>query len=97
MASSTKGSRWVSKVTTDSTHPPTGLFSKSPETIARQLASRKVSPKGPASGMRMLTYYINRAGKGLSASRRRALERAKVLLSARIHGSSTARRSHARP
>jgi hypothetical protein len=30
--------------------------------------------------MRMLTYFINRAGKGLSASRRRTLEHAKKLL-----------------
>jgi tRNA(adenine34) deaminase len=35
--------------------------------------------------MRMLTFFINRAGKGLSAARRRELERAKRLLSARIH------------
>jgi len=102
MASAKKKSRWVSKVTTDSTHPPKGLFTQSPETIARQLASRKVSPKGPASGMRMLTYYINRAGKGLTASRRKALEQAKTLLSARIHGSKSTRsraasRAHARP
>jgi len=34
--------------------------------------------------MRMLTYFINRGGKGLSASRRRELERAKKLLSARV-------------
>jgi Protein of unknown function (DUF3175) len=45
------------------------LFTKSPETIARELASEKVSPKGPGSGMRMLTYFINRAGKGLSPTR----------------------------
>jgi Protein of unknown function (DUF3175) len=32
----------------------------------------------------MLTYFINRAGKGLSASRRRTLERAKGLLHERI-------------
>jgi hypothetical protein len=56
MAASQKGSRWVSKVKTDSTHPSKGLFTKSPETIARELASKKVSPKGPGSGMRMLTY-----------------------------------------
>ena len=62
--------RWVKNVTTDSTHPPEGLFTKSPEEIARSLASKKVSPKGPASGMRMLTYFANRAGKGLSATRR---------------------------
>ncbi len=34
--------------------------------------------------MRMLTYFINRGGKGLSASRRRELEKAKELLSKRI-------------
>jgi Protein of unknown function (DUF3175) len=34
--------------------------------------------------MRMLTYFINRGGKGLSAARRRELERAKKLLRARL-------------
>lgn len=75
---------WVSRVNTDSTHPPKGLFNKNAATIARTLASKKVSPKGPGSGMRMLTYYINRAGRGLSENRRAELERAKRLLSARI-------------
>src|ERR1700745_2637697 len=79
-----KGHRWVAQVKTDSTHPPAGLFTKDPATIARVLASRKVSPKGPGSGMRMLTYFINRAGKGLSATRRAKLERAKKLLSEKI-------------
>ena len=76
--------RWVKTVTTDSTHPPKDLFTQSAPAIARSLASKKVSPKGPASGMRMLTYFINRAGKGLSAARRRELERAKKLLHERI-------------
>ena len=76
--------RWVARVTTESTYPPEGLFTKDPETIARQLASKRVSPKGPGSGMRMLTYFINRAGKGLSASRRARLERAKKLLAKRV-------------
>lgn len=84
--------RWVAKVTTDSTHPPPGLFTKSAATIARVLASRKVSPKGPQSGMRMLTYFINRGGRGLSASRRAELERAKSLLSKRIRDSRPARK-----
>ena len=61
--------RWSASVNTDSTHPPEGLFNKSAPVIARTLASKKVSPKGPGSGMRMLTFYINRAGKNLSASR----------------------------
>jgi hypothetical protein len=76
--------RWVAGVTTDSTHPSKGLFTRSATVIARQLASKKVSPKGPASGMRMLNYYINRAGKNLSAKRRAELEKAKKLLSRRM-------------
>lgn len=79
-----KKKRWVAKVKTDSTHPPEGLFTKSASTIARTLASKKVSPKGPISGLRMLTYFINRAGRGISARRRSELERAKTLLSAKI-------------
>ncbi|HEY1501779.1 MAG TPA: DUF3175 domain-containing protein [Acidobacteriaceae bacterium] len=83
-AKKSTGKRWVKTVTTDSTHPPRDLFTKSAAAIARSLASKKVSPKGPASGMRMLTYFINRAGKGLSATRRKELERAKKLLHERI-------------
>lgn len=81
-----KGRRWVARVTTDSTHPPAGLFTKSAAMIARTLASKRVSPKGPSSGMRMLTYFINRGGRNLSSSRRAELEKAKNLLSQRIHG-----------
>jgi hypothetical protein len=76
--------KWVRNVKTDSTHPPEGLFKKSSETIARTLASKKVSPKGPGSGMRMLTYFINRAGKGLSAEDKNRLRKAKELLSKRV-------------
>lgn len=76
--------KWVASVTTDSTHPPPGLFTKSASTIARTLGSKKVSPKGPGSGMRMLTYFINRAGRGLSARRRAELDKAKSLLSKRV-------------
>ena len=76
--------KWSAEVDTDSTHPDEGLFNQSAPAIAKALASEKVSPKGPASGMRMLTYFINRAGKGLTASRKQELERAKKLLHARI-------------
>jgi hypothetical protein len=82
--SGTQTKKWVKNVQTDATHPPEGLFTQSAETIARTLASKKVSPKGPGSGMRMLTYFLNRGGKGLSASRRAELERAKKLLSQRV-------------
>lgn len=87
--------RWVARVNTDSTHPPAGLFTQKASAIARALASKKVSPKGPASGMRMLTYFINRAGRGLSASRRAELEKAKSQLSARIHQGKTKSRRNA--
>jgi len=79
-----KPRRWSASVTTDSTHPPKGLFNKSAALIARTLASKKVSPKGPGSGMRMLTFYINRAGANLSATRRAELNKAKHLLSERV-------------
>ena len=88
-----KTKRWVAEVKTDSTHPPEGLFTKSAARIARTLASKKVSPKGPASGMRMLTYFINRGGRGLSASRRAELEKAKALLSRRIRPQKTRKRA----
>jgi len=39
----------------------------------------------------MLVYFINRAGKGLSATRRAKLERAKILLSERIRKAKEAR------
>ena len=82
----------MAKVTTDSTHPPRGLFTKSAATIARTLASKKVSPKGIGSGMRMLTYFINRAGRGLSRERRAELNKAKALLSRRIEKAKESRR-----
>jgi hypothetical protein len=72
--------KWSAAVTTDSTHPDAGLFNMDAKTIARELASKKVSPKGPSSGMRMLTFYINRAGKNLPANRLKVLENAKKLL-----------------
>ena len=78
------GKRWVAAVKTDSTHPPPGLFTKNASTIARVLASKRVSPKGPQSGMRMLNYFINRGGRGLTRIRRSELEKAKSLLSKRI-------------
>jgi tRNA(adenine34) deaminase len=73
--------KWSAKVHTDSTHPDEGLFNQSAPAIAKALASKKVSPKGPASGMRMLNFYINRAGKNLSKERQAELEKAKSELS----------------
>ena len=75
---------WVHKVKTVSTFPPEGLFCKGAETVARVMASKKVSPKGIGSGIRMIQFFINRAGKGLTASRKKELEKAKRILQDRM-------------
>lgn len=84
-------------MSTESTFPPRGLFTKDAPTIARSLASKKVSPKGPASGMRMLSFFINRAGRTLSKTRRAELERAKRLLSERIRRDRERRKGKKKP
>jgi len=63
---------------------------RSPRAIAQSLrrsAERSRRKKaGPfQSAMSMLNLYINRAGRGLAASRRRALERAKQELRRLYH------------
>jgi tRNA(adenine34) deaminase len=83
-ATMTTKKKWSAKVDTDSTHPDEGLFNQTASAIAKALASKKVPPKGPASGMRMLNFYINRAGKNLSQERHAELEKAKDKLSAII-------------
>lgn len=72
--------RWSHKVKTVSTFPPAGLFTKDAQTIAKSLASKKVSPKGIGSGIRMLQFFINRAGKILPMKRKKELEKAKRML-----------------
>jgi tRNA(adenine34) deaminase len=44
------------------------------------MAKRSVSPGGTGSAIRMIQYFINRAGKKLSIARRRELEKAKKIL-----------------
>lgn len=84
--------RWVSKVKTVSTFPPDGTFTKEPQEIAHILANKKVSPKGIGSGIRMVQYFINRGGKGLSATRRKKLERAKEMLQERLEEQKKAKK-----
>jgi hypothetical protein len=72
--------RWSGQVKTVSMRSPKGLFTKEAETIARVMGRRNVSPKGTGAGVRMIQFFINRAGRSLSASRRRELEKAKRLL-----------------
>jgi tRNA(adenine34) deaminase len=90
-----KGSdrKWSAKVKTVSTFPPEGLYTKDAETIARVMATKKVSPKGLGSAIRMVQFYINRAGKDLSASRKRELEKAKGILQQKNQRKKS-RRSH---
>jgi tRNA(adenine34) deaminase len=47
------------------------------------MASKKVSPKGIGSAIRMVQFFINRGGKDLTAERRAALKKAKTLLQKR--------------
>jgi hypothetical protein len=80
--------RWSGRVTRESdalTLKKNVFTLRDPKRIASSLKhSAKRSHKRKAapyrSAMSMLTFYINRAGKTLSASRRRVLERAKVEL-----------------
>jgi hypothetical protein len=77
--------RWSQRVTreSDALDLEGGVFTKrSAKDIAASLkrsaersTRRKAAPY--RSAMSMLTFYINRAGKDLPASRRRTLERAK--------------------
>jgi hypothetical protein len=72
--------RWSAKVTTDSTKPSPGIFKKSGKAIAADLTKKSVSPKGPGQAMQMLSFYENRGGKNLPASRKQALETAKKII-----------------
>jgi hypothetical protein len=42
-----------------------------------------VSPKGIGSGIKMIQYFINRGGKGLSATRKKELHKAIKILQER--------------
>ena len=85
-----KRKRWSQRVTDTSNalDLDQGVFSKDdPRSIARSLkrsADRSQRRKSNPfrSAMSMLTFYINRAGKKLSRSRRRQLETAKEELRA---------------
>jgi len=80
-----KQKRWSQRVTQESNalDLEQGVFSKDdPRSIARSLkrsADRSKRRKADPfrSAMSMLTFYINRAGKTLSKSRRKRLEAAK--------------------
>ena len=78
-------SKWSAEVNehSDALDLEAGLFKlRSPAAIARSLkrsAERSRRRKSPPyrSAMSMLTFYVNRAGKNLTAAQRRRLEGAK--------------------
>jgi translation initiation factor 2 alpha subunit (eIF-2alpha) len=77
--------RWSARVTKHSNAldlEPKVFRSQSPRKIALSLKrsaerSKRRKAKPYQSAMSMLNFYINRAGKNLSKSRKRTLERAK--------------------
>ena len=77
--------RWSQRVTerSDALDLDAGVFSRpNPASIARSLKrsadrSRRRKADPYRSAMSMLTFYINRAGKSLTATQRRRLEAAK--------------------
>jgi len=80
-----RGKRWSARVTreSDALTLEEGVFTKtSPRAIALSLKrsadrSRRRKSNAYRSAMSMLVFFINRAGRGLSAVRKRRLEKAK--------------------
>ena len=85
--------RWSQHVTetSDALDLEQGVFEKdSPKAVAESLkgsAEHSKRKKGSSfqSAMSMLTFYINRGGKGLSAERKAVLEKAKDELRTLYH------------
>jgi hypothetical protein len=75
-----KKRQWSRKIKTESTFPPAGTFKKKAATVARTMASKKVSPKGIGSAIKMVQMFINRAGKNLEPDQKKELEKAKYIL-----------------
>jgi Protein of unknown function (DUF3175) len=80
----TRTRRWSHAVTKSSNalDLERGVFTKSPPEMARSLkrsAERSTRRKASAfrSAMSMLTFYENRAGRNLSPTRKRQIQRAK--------------------
>jgi hypothetical protein len=76
--------RWSKKVneTSDAMTLEKGVFKKSPHAIALSLKrsaerSRRRKSTPFRSAMSMLTFYVNRGGKNLSAAQKRKLDQAK--------------------
>lgn len=84
--------KWSALVTqrSDALDLKADIFKKQPRQIALSLKrsaerSRRRKSSPFRSAMSMLTFYINRAGKNLSSSRRKKLEAAKEELRIAFH------------
>ena len=86
--------KWSRDIHTVSTFPPRGLFTKDAETVAKRMASKKVSPQGIGSGIKMVQMFSNRAGKNLDPAQKKELEKAKRLLQAKNRRQKAVRISH---
>ena len=92
-AARTRTKRWSARVTrqSDALDLDRSVFTwKDPKRIARSLKrsalrSRRRKSEPYRSAMSMLTFYVNRAGKNLSASQKRVLECAKIELKHAFH------------
>ena len=89
--------RWSARVTetSDAMTLERSVFKKSPRAIAlslkRSAEKSHRSKSGPfRSAMSMLTFYINRAGKNLTATQRKKLDAAKDELRQVFHREETA-------
>jgi hypothetical protein len=89
---SRKGRYWSAEVTrrSNALDLEPAVFRKTPRAMAASLKrsaerSRRRKSEPYLSAMSMLNFYINRAGRGLSATRRAQLERAKQELR-RLYG-----------
>jgi hypothetical protein len=91
--SGSRGRRWSARVTreSDALDLDRGVFTqRDPKSIAASLKrsaehSRRRKADPYRSALSMLTFYINRAGKNLPASRRNVLQRAKGELRKQFH------------
>jgi hypothetical protein len=101
---SAKGGRWSNRVTrtSDALDLDPGVFTRtSARAIASSLkrsADRSLRRKTDSfrSAMSMLTFYVNRAGKTLSADRKRLLQDAKEELRSLYHRPPARRSPRAR-
>ena len=68
-----KKRKWSRKIKTESTFPSPGTFKKKAREVAKTMATKKVSPKGIGSGIKMVQMFVNRAGKNLEPGQKKEL------------------------